>query len=257
MSVTGYLQQRASDAVLSEAEKASISTSISTLRARLAASFGDKISQQFQFGSSTRGTILPRKMDDHSDIDYMIVFAEGGYTPQTYLDRLRRFVEAGYSSSDIKQSTPTIVLELNHIKFDLVPALTDWPSYKIPNGGATWQGTNPNDFNSSLETANKNSNYMAKPAIRLAKFWNASVGYVFDSFALEKWIIQQYYQSASNQRDYLFSIFDNMSVHSHGEQWRKDKVQRAKDIISMVRAYESDGLPYLAENEIKKLIPEK
>jgi predicted nucleotidyltransferase len=104
MSVLSYLQKRASDAVLSSAETGSIATSIATLQKRLDAWFRDSVTERFQFGSSTRGTILPRKMDALSDIDYMVVFADGGYTPQTYLDRLKRFAEAYYSSSEILQA---------------------------------------------------------------------------------------------------------------------------------------------------------
>lgn len=78
----------------------------------------------------------------------MVVFEKGGYNPQTYLDRLKRFVEQRYGSSEIYQSSPTIVLELNHIKFDLVPALHQYgTTYNIPNGPSAWQSTNPNDFN--------------------------------------------------------------------------------------------------------------
>lgn len=256
MSVNSYLHQRASDAVLSETEKSSINTSISTLRSRLNSHFGANVSERFQFGSSTRGTILPRKMDEHSDIDYMIVFAESGYQPQTYLDRLRRFVDTYYSTSEMKQSSPTIILELNHIKFDLVPALKDWSGYKIPDRVFNWQSTNPNDFNQSLETANKNNGYLMKATIRLAKFWNVKAGYVFDSFAFEKWIIQQSYFLATNQRDYLFAVVDNLSIHSLTEQWRKDRLQRAKDILAKVREHERDNMPYSAEAELKKLIPD-
>lgn len=78
MSVLNYLQGRASQAVLSGDEQSSINTSISTLSTRLNAYFGDKLTEHFRFGSSTRSTILPRSMDEHSDIDYMVVFAKGG-----------------------------------------------------------------------------------------------------------------------------------------------------------------------------------
>ncbi|WP_328516178.1 SMODS domain-containing nucleotidyltransferase [Ralstonia pseudosolanacearum] len=53
-----------------------------------------------------------RAMDDRSDIDYMVVFSDSGATPQTYLNRLKIFVEKRYGSSEIYQSSPTIVLEL-------------------------------------------------------------------------------------------------------------------------------------------------
>src|SRR5574337_1188866 len=135
MSVLSFLTDTASSAVLSSTEQSSITTSISTLQTRIGLHFASGvIKQHFRFGSSTRGTILPRAMDEHSDIDYMIVFSENNATPQTFLNRLKAFVEKYYASSEIRQSSPTIVLELNHIKFDLVPATMDWyGNLQIPN----------------------------------------------------------------------------------------------------------------------------
>lgn len=257
MSVLSYLEKRASEAVLSGDENSSISTSIATLQSRLNSHFGADLSEHFKFGSQTRGTILLRAMDEHSDIDYMIVFKDGGYTPQTYLDRLKRFVEKYYSTSSIKQTSPTITLELNHIKFDLVPALKGYwtGTYQIPNGTSAWRDTNPNDFNATLTIKNNAESYKIKPTIRLAKFWNARAGYVFESFGFEKWIVDQSYFLISNQRDYLFRVFEAMAVPTD-TQWRKDRVQRAKDIVAKVRQYEKDEMPYTAEGEVKNLIPE-
>lgn len=257
MSVITYLQGRASEAVLSSTEIASINTSISTIKSRLSSHFGNGVSEQFRFGSSTRGTILPRSMDEHSDIDYMVVFSDSGYTPQTYLDRLKRFAEIYYSSSDIKQSSPSVVLQLNHIKFDLVPALKQsYVGYKIPNGPGAWQETNPNDFNATLTAKNTAELSMIKPTIRLAKFWNASNGYIYDSYLLEKYIVGLSFPTALNQRDYLFTTFDNLTLSYDQPQWRKDKLARAKDIIEKVRQLERDEMPHTAEGEVKKLIPE-
>jgi hypothetical protein len=256
MTVNSYLTSRASNAVLSATEQTSINTSIATLQTRLNSYFGANLSTHFRFGSSTRGTILPRRMDADSDIDYMIVSKEGGYTPQTYLNRLRKFVDTYYASSDVKQSSPTIVLELNHIKFDLVPALSStWGGYQIPDGPNAWQATNPNDFNASLTAKNTSSQSLIKPTIRLMKYWNAVNGYVFDSFSLEKWIVGQSYWLASTQRDYLFATIDKLSTPTD-TQWRKDRVERAKKIVSDTRAYDSGGYPVTAEAEIKKLITE-
>lgn len=256
MSVLSYLQKRASDAVLSSSEKESINKSITTLQTRLNTYFRANLKRHVQFGSSTRGTILPRSMDQKSDIDYMVIFSNGGYTPQTYLNQLKSFVEKYYSSSEIYQSSPTIVLELNHIKFDLVPALDDlWGGLKIPKGTNEWQATDPNDFNRQLEEKNANEKSLIKPTIRLVKYWNASNGYLYSSFEFEKWIIGLSFWGCANQRDYLFMVFDNLSATNETVQWKKDKINRAKQIIAQVRDYESSGMPSSAETEVKKLIP--
>ena len=255
MSVLSYLENRASGAILSISEEESIKKSVDTLKSRLSSHFSSKLSEQFRFGSSTRGTILPRSMDAHSDIDYMIVFSDAGYTPQTYLDRLKAFAEKYYYSSEIKQSSPSIVLELNHIKFDLVPAVKSYSGYQIVSLGGGWQETNPNDFNALLTAKNNSELYKIKPMIRLAKFWNARNGYVYDSFAFEKWMIGLSYLWSTNLTQYLFNVFDNLDPNLEQAQWRKDKIERAKNIIVEVRSYEKNGYPLTAEQEIKKLIP--
>ncbi|WP_250510623.1 nucleotidyltransferase [Caballeronia sp. GACF4] len=258
MSVISYLDGRANQAVLSALEEASINISIQTIGNRLTSYFGTNISKQFRFGSSTRATILPRSMDEHSDIDYMVVFSDSGYTPQTYLDRLKRFADFHYSSSDIKQSSPSIVLQLNHIKFDLVPALSryPWGGFQIPNGPNLWQDTDPYDFNATITAKNAAEHYRFKPAVRLLKFWNATNGYVFDSFSLEKYAAGLNYYGAYNVAGYLYTMINNLGVGYMEAQWRKDRVERAKQLVTSVRQYEAAGLYQVAETEVKKIIPE-
>lgn len=256
MSVLSYLTDKASSAVLSPNERSSIDTSISTLQSRMNSYFQDRaITKHFRFGSSTRGTILPRSMDQHSDIDYMIVFSDTQYSPQTYIDWLKRFAEAKYSTSEIYQSYPTIVLELNHIKFDLVPAIEPWySSLQIP-GGSGWIASNPNDVNQTLEDKNKNNGSLIKPTIRLFKYWNAEAGYPFQSFEAEKWITGLWFWVCNNQKDYLYSVFDNL-VANTSAKWVNDEVTRAKNIIAKTKEYERNDMPASAEQEIKRLFRE-
>ena len=252
MTVLSYLTRTAALAILPDAELESIRVSIATVQSRLTSMFGSKVAGQFRFGSSTRGTNLPRRLDEHSDIDYMVVFSDGGLTPQAYLDRLRRFAETYYSSSSIKQAAPTIVLELNHIKFDLVPALKSWwAGYSIPDGRGGLMTTDPNDFNEVLTRKNNNCGSAIKPTIRLVKMWNAANGNVFESFMLEKWIVEHSYWMCSNVRDYVFQVFDNLSMT--GTQWRDERIRRAKQLVSQARSYESMGAVAAAEFEIAKV----
>jgi predicted nucleotidyltransferase len=255
MSVLSFLTDTASNAVLSSTEQSSITTSISTLQTRIGQHFANSvIKQHFRFGSSTRGTILPRSMDEHSDIDYMIVFSENNATPQTYLNRLKTFVEKYYGSSEIRQSSPTIVLELNHIKFDLVPATMAWlGGLQIPNTSGSWMTTNPNDFNSTLEAKNKDHKSLIKPTIRLFKYWNATAGFPFQSFEMEKWVCGLNFWFLSNQKDYFLAVIENLNTNSSYSQWVNNEIIRAKSIVTNVKQYEKDDMPVTAENEIKKL----
>ncbi len=255
MSVLSFLTDTASNAVLSLTEQSSITTSITTLQSRMAQHFDSGvIKQHFRFGSSTRGTILPRWMDEGSDIDYMVVFSDNNATPQTYLNRLRTFVEKRYGSSEIYQSSPTIVLELNHIKFDLVPATATWlGELQIPNGSGGWMTTNPNDFNATLEAKNKDHKSLIKPTIRLFKYWNATSGFPFESFMMEKWVCGLGYWWLTNQKDYFFTVIDNLNTSWSYSQKKNNEITRAKNIVADVRQYEKNDMPGAAEKEIKKL----
>ena len=255
MSVLSFLTNTASNAVLSATEQASITTSISTLQYRIGLHFSNGvIKQHFRFGSSTRGTILPRSMDEHSDIDYMIVFNNNDATPQTYLNRLKTLVEKYYSSSEIRQSSPTIVLELDHINFDIVPGTTTWiGELQIPNGSSGWMTTNPNAFNSTLEAKNKEHKSLIKPTIRLFKYWNAASGFPFQSFEMEKWVCGLGFLFLSNPKDYFFKVIESLNTSSSYLQWVNKEITRSKNIVANVRQYEKDEMPVAAEKEIKKL----
>lgn len=254
MSVLGYLLTLSSNAVLNQAEQDSISTSIDTIGGRIDSYFGHAVSRHFRFGSSTRGTILPRIYDSHSDIDYMILFRDDSYRPQTYLNQLKSFAEYYYRRSIIKQSSPTIVLELNHIKFDLVPALPAiFAEYKIPHSDLDWQGTSPHDFNQVLTLANRSSNNNLKPAIRLMKMWNASKGYVFDSFYLENHCADQLYWFCNNLKDYFYSMIESLP-YDFDAQWRREAVLRAKQLVREARDFERFGDNETASRKIAQLI---
>lgn len=264
MTVSSYLKNLSDNAIIRDQEKESIRTSIATIKRRLESHFGDKIKDQFIFGSYTRNTILPRSMDTRSDIDYMIVFNDDEVTPQSYLNRLKRFVETYYSSSERKQSHPTIKLDLNHITFELVPALEKfWSGYKIPTRnyvGDDWMDTNPNDFNQELTDKNKEHGSLVKPVIRLMKYWNAQNGYVYDSFKLEKWIIERDFSGFNifhtpDLKKYFFQCIEELGT-GHLTETNKNKVNRAKTIVAEVKKLEADGYPATAEDKIKKLLPE-
>lgn len=92
-SVNYYLSTLSSSLVLSPSEIVNIKTSIFTLSKNLNSYFNQgQLHTHLQFGSSTRGTILPRRVDSESDVDYMVVFKNPrGFTPETLLRHLKDF----------------------------------------------------------------------------------------------------------------------------------------------------------------------
>lgn len=259
MTVNSHLTNLASDLVLSSDEKSSILVSNITLKTRLESYFGSQITNHFRFGSNTRGTILPRKADCNSDIDYMVVFdtSDGKKKPQTYLNRLKNFAESKYSRSEIHQSHPTVVLSLNHIKFELVPAIYEW-GYEIPSPASDWMDwmpTDPNATNQRLVDKNTSENYKIKPLVRLIKYWNASNGHHFRSFELEEYIVNQFFWLCSAQKDYFYNFWAGFECSWNTPQYISDKVDRAKKYARQAKEYEDKGMAVSAESEIKKIVP--
>ena len=256
MSVQTFLTQQASSLVLSDSEKASIQTSIRALNNRLNLYFGNEIKEQLLFASFTRETILPRWADEESDIDYMIVFDNSNsFKPQTYISQLKKFAETYYYQSDIHQSSPTIVLELSHIKFDLVPAVKGWLGYQIPSPPTLfqdWMSTDPNGFNQNLVEKNKNCGSLIKPLIRLMKCWNSGGDRIYESFNLEKSLIDKSYWLCNGLKEYLYSSVEGLSDWGL-PRYKQEKVQSAKRIVSRTKELEQLNYISLAEDEISKL----
>ena len=264
MSVQSHLSATASNLILTNVEDSSIDTSITTLQDRLRAYFSTNLLAHFMFGSYTRNTILPRKVDSDSDVDYMLVFDNSdGKKPQSFLDRVKKFAEIKYSTSEIYQSYPTIVLELNHIKFELVPAYKPYSfssDYCIPNKGYSsddWINTNPTSLKNDLTNKNTNNGLLIKPLARLLKYWNVNQGKIYSSYAIEKFVIDNTFLYTSNIKTIFFeAITDLYNRRWDLPNYKQVKVETAKSIIDKTKEYENDNMPYSAEAEIKKLIPE-
>jgi hypothetical protein len=271
MTVNSYLTNLANKLILSPTEVSSINTSIETLASRLDLYFGNNINTHYEFGSSTRGTILPRKADENSDIDYMIIFgtASGYMKPQTYLDRLRRFTNDRYPMSEIYQSHPTLVLSLNHIKFELVPAINHfWYGLQIPSPvsqWSDWMATNPKGLNQKLTSANTNNKSLIKPLIRLIKYWNACNDYPLNSYELENFVISaNLYDDialwlnfilCNSLADYFYAFWNAFSYPSNKAQYLRDKVAKTKQRVKYIKSCERSGNTPQAIIELQGLLP--
>lgn len=133
MTVLSFLSNLSRRLVLSGDEKCSIAVSLNMMHSHFKNwDHSCYVINKFHFGSYQRETILPRWADADSDVDFMVVFNNPyNYQPQTFLNWLRAFAESKYPLSFKRQSFPTVVVELNHIKFEIVPAINSW-GYKIP-----------------------------------------------------------------------------------------------------------------------------
>lgn len=261
--VNSYLQKVANGALMSSQEKSGIETSITTLDKRLFEEFDNAVvSKRLIFGSYARQTMLPRWMDEKSDVDYMVVFADSNKEPQTYLDRLKRFSENRYRNSTRYQDHPTIALDLNHIRFELVPAkdASIWAGLQIPAKGAIfkWVETSPDAFSKELDAKDQRCNGLIRPLARLAKYWNARSGYVYESYALEKMIVAHNFLWVPETLEAYFFVFMGTLDVSWGDaQWRKDKIANLKQALLEVRRHQNSQQERVAVMRMAKLLPAK
>lgn len=262
MNLNTYLKDLSSNLIIRDSEKKHIKKSLIYLESKLNSYFEDKIKIQesFCFGSYTRETILPRKADENSDIDYMVVFENrfenSPYSPETLFKYLREFVKNTYSRSEVFRDFPTIVLELNHIKFELVPAYKDFFSYYIPGSKLDydkWITTNPNEFNNILTNVNKRENFLIKPLIRILKYLNALNDYIYSSYELENYITNlNFGYFTYDLSNYFFIAIDYLPTYNLSFT-NKNKIDRIKSKVSDLKYLYSDEEKV---KRIKEILPD-
>lgn len=215
MNINSKLIQFAtSELVLSknETERKKIEASLNTLESKLKYGLGENILEFKRFGSFTRNTILPRKFDQESDVDLMVIMNTKLqlHTPNTYRTWIKNVIDKTYPNSISSKDFPVVKLELNHIMFDLVPAykvISNWTfikdQYYIPSKASVWQLTVPNDINETLSKYNQlTGNNSLRNVIRLCKYWNANSGYPLESYLMEKDIINRWNWLTNNNTTY-------------------------------------------------------
>ena len=255
VSINGKLTQLANEYYISYGsfEQKKIDSSVVTLHSRLRSHFGSDILSINEFGSYKSDTILPRKYDEDSDVDLMVVFnhASLSVAPGTYRNYLINFADKKYSRSDVKKSSPTVILELDHIKYDLIPTyeeLKPWFNTKtiyIPQNDSSWMVTDPHGFNAELTRANTANSSNIKKIIRLLKAWNAKVGYPIASYSLEQEIARMNYFMWDKSLDsYFFTAISGLNMYRNGNIFTPhQKIVSLKENTNKIKAcLQSDNL---------------
>lgn len=241
-------------------ERRKIDVSLNSIFQRLEEYFEDEIDEVVLFGSYSRDTILPRRFDENSDIDILIQFNTNDrdkLKPESYRNQLKKFAEENYPKSTVVKDHPSIMLSLDHINFDLVPAIFDegffYDSIEIPNKSGGWMETEPHDFNSKLTKANKKYNSIVKPIIRLLKYWNATHGYPFNSYDLELQIADMNFNNENYESGFLYAIRE-LSSDDIGSKEEK-KVGILKKNGEWVEEYLDRQQPDKAKGVVKRILP--
>ena len=242
------------------AERKKINNSVAAIVRNLEEYFGDQIDEAIIFGSYERDTILPRKFDLNSDIDILIQFNTVDYEklkPESYRNQLKKFTEIRYPNSKAAKDHPSIVLELSHISFDLVPAIFDdgifYDSIEIPNKNGDWMETQPKDFNDKLIRRNKKYNSIVKPLIRLMKYWNASNGYPYNSYELEMQIANMDFEGNNYESGFLYAV-RKLSANKLPEKSTRKIDMLKSDTVMIIEYLERDDIDK-AKNYLNKILP--
>jgi predicted nucleotidyltransferase len=256
MSVLTHLQSTVGAIKIADWERTSIDTSIRTLSTKLGNHFTN-LHSKFVFGSYDRKTILRRSKDPNSDVDYMVVFDDGAnFQPQTLMTRLKTFAEANYTRNEIKQSSPTIIIELSSIKFELAPAYVSWGTYYIPapaSSYSNWISTDPSGIKTELDNKHRANSYLIKDLIQLLKYWNVKNGKIYSSYAIERYVLDKWFFSCTNLKEYFYSAVEGISTSGLSIS-NSSKVNTLKRVVAKTKEYDADGRPATAEIEMKKAI---
>ena len=268
-TINGYLIGMQTNLYVNGKERENIRKSIDAIYDRLGWYFGNEKKNQHKiikkeiFGSYSRDTMLSRKYDDDSDIDLMIVFQDAqNYNPQTCLNWLKDFAEYWYSTSIVKQSLPTVVIELQNIKFELVPAyITDDDKTYIAKDVYSWKYTNTKDLNDKMSSLNTKTNYEFKRMVRLIKYWNVQKNHRrYKSYLLEEYLTQKFetsYIYCNNQYDYLdWAFYHLKNWVDENDEYIKSRIETANKNINLAKECEEKYDYETAVNYIQKIIPE-
>lgn len=237
MNINGILTRFAQEGLVlsyNQNERNKIESSLSRLEKVLSDRLGDAVLSFIRFGSYTRNTILPRKYDPKSDVDLLVIFdrVNYNYSHTTYHKWILDALTNTYPLSISQKKHPVVKLELNHIMFDVVPSFTKnsfWGGqrYFIPDKLYDWKETFPNDINPTL--SQKNQAYggnIVRNVVRLCKHWNAMHGYPYESYLMEKQIINRFFWYGDDLYTKFLSVLNAIAGNYSSVRQALDSINR-------------------------------
>lgn len=264
LTIDKDLQKFAQDFYISKnsSEKPRIETSLNNIKNKLKLEFSNRIVSIEIFGSYKRKTILPRTYDQKSDIDLLIVFDHKkiNLNPSTYRKHLHEFADRYYPNSISYKSKPSVVIELNHINYDLVPAFTKQEGWfnitdeaYIPKNDTEWRHTDIKGFSQLLEAKNEKYNFNVKRIIRLLKAWNAKVDYPIASYTLEQLIADMNFSGDTIESGFFYAI--NKLPSGWSTDKTENKVEALKENAALLKQALEGNREKEAIRYLKRILP--
>lgn len=258
--INTYLIALAKKLSITKEEKEKIDISISYLQGKIWEWFQNQLEKVEVFGSYDRGTSLSSSIDTNADVDMLVIFKTNDYQPDTFLKHLNEFAKSIYPRSEVSPDHPAITIELDHVKFELVPSYLDKGVFSddimIPaprKKEIKWIETDPMDLKAKLESKNNRENQMITPLIKFIKYLNYLHDTPYDSYVIEKFAISRSYPM-NEMKHYLFEFINDLSTEDQTEQQLKfvnELKLRRKNLINI----EKGGLTDYIDQEMQKLLP--
>jgi predicted nucleotidyltransferase len=176
------------------------------------------VSNTFLTGSYKKKTLI----NPANDIDVFVVlsgYTQHNITPNTVLDKLKKDLNITYPETLVKQNKPCIVIDFNHVTFELTPAIEIENYSEVDNKfyipkmsrDNEWQLVeNPRILEKELTKANQRLDNKLNPLIKMMKKCKVNNNLTIPSFEMEKMAINKLY-SIDNFRDgvqQLLSIYN-------------------------------------------------
>ncbi len=229
---TDTLQHRLTEMALASMvrpeQRAHVTVCTFQIKRLLQLSFRKQIKRHELFGSYARGTMLPRSIDRHACVDYLIQFTDRRITADDYLDLLASFAEIHFPTSLFRMTRTGVQVDMGEdVVFNLVPAIIhDGSSLGIPapsGTGATsqWQEAAPLSLKERIAKQDAKFGHNILPVIRILKWWNTSVGEPFQGIQLESRIAEHKFRSSSVLSFLLFDAIGGLRA-----DWTAPKADR-------------------------------
>lgn len=124
------------------------------------------------------------------DIDLLVVLADDPhwktyqYRSASLVRDLRKAIKKSYPKTKLSHDEIAVVMEMDVLNFDVVPAFASVDHFVVPNGDGGWQVTNPLHHIALMQDRNKKDGRL-KPLVKLLKYWNKRNDSRFRSLHLE------------------------------------------------------------------------
>jgi len=255
VDINFHLTALAKSLIITPEFKQRVDTSISHLKENLWGAFQDRLVEVVNIGSYDRETFV--QQDKEADVDMLVVSKKAEFKPETFLKQIREVCERKYSRSEIYQDHPTIVIDMDHVKFEIVPSwLVGGNTVKIPaprTADLRWIDSAPKDFKAVLNKRDATYKGLIIPLIRIYKYWNCLNGKAFVSFELERFIVNKTL-NGSSLRDYFMSLGAYLDELAKTDQQKK-AVSGLKEKIRRLKALETNKIPEYIGQEINSFLP--